>query len=131
MVSEFSKTYFIDIDGVLIMHKQHGLWNQLVQEYDYDDNERHERRAGLPDAAMWLQRLHDDGHYIILTTGRRENMRGATMDQLANERMVYDQLVMGLPRGARIVVNDRKPNNAADTAFAFSVERNSRRDVNL
>ena len=63
------------------------------------------------------------GFKIILTTGRKESLRDVTVKQLSYAGIVYDQLVMGLPRGKRILINDSKP-DMIDTAEAIVVTRN-------
>ena len=59
---------------------------------------------------------------IILTTARRESLRKTTELQLFLVGIPYDQLVMGLSKGNRIVINDRRP-NGNDTAFAINIDR--------
>lgn len=36
----------------------------------------------------------------------------------------YDQLIMGLNRGERIIINDGKPNNDMVTTSAVQIKRN-------
>ena len=36
----------------------------------------------------------------------------------------YDQLIMGVGGGDRIVINDRKPNSNRNTAYSINLERN-------
>ena len=49
------------------------------------------------------------GYTIILTTGRRESNRELTIKQLQEAGIFYDQLIMGVGRGPRVVINDLKP----------------------
>ena len=59
----------------------------------------------------------------MLTTARPEGCRAATEYQLRSEGLFWDQLVMGLPVGPRVVINDIKPNGTL-TARAINVKRN-------
>ena len=63
-------------------------------------------------------------YYIVLTTARPEGCRAATIDQLRNAGVFYDQLVMGLPAGPRVLINDIKPDGTL-TAEGINLERNT------
>ena len=52
---------------------------------------------------------------IILTTGRKEGMRRITEQQLESAGIVYDKLIMGIGGGARVLINDLKPDRNGDT----------------
>jgi ribonucleotide monophosphatase NagD (HAD superfamily) len=47
------------------------------------------------------------GFKIILTTGRKESLRDVTVKQLSYAGIVYDQLVMGIGRAERILINNK------------------------
>jgi hypothetical protein len=64
------------------------------------------------------------GYTIILITGRKESARKLTEDQLQKFGLFYDHLIMGLPRGPRIIINDMKEDSLDKTAGHFCVERN-------
>jgi hypothetical protein len=64
------------------------------------------------------------GHYIILTTARPEGVRASTERQLHEAGIFYDQLVMGLPTGPRVLVNDAKP-DGMKTAHAVNLVRDT------
>ena len=61
-------------------------------------------------------------YYIVLTTARPESARAFTTAQLTKEGLYYDQLVMGLPVGPRVVINDEKP-DGMKTAYAACIRR--------
>lgn len=111
-MTEMKKTFFLDIDGCLIKH--HGNLSEQVNK----------KAKLLPGTLEMLNKWEAEGHKIILTTGRKESMRKKTEEQLADLGIFYDQLVMGLNRGERIVVNDSKPNNRMTTCSAIQLERN-------
>lgn len=106
------KTIFIDIDGTILKHKS-TLSNILLETPEL-----------LPGVLEKLNKWDADGHTIILTTGRKESMRKSTEEQLQKLGIFYTQLIMGLPRGERIIINDKKPNNDMRTSYAIEVERN-------
>ncbi len=102
-------TIFCDIDGVIFSHNTNtwhtkdvrilqGTW----QQFD-----------------LW----RESGYYVVITTGRRESMRGITETQLKLFELDYDLLIMGLPRGKRVVINDRKPGSSDDMAVAINLDR--------
>lgn len=106
-------TIFCDIDGCLIEHTG-DITKQTSSSCKL-----------LPGVKDKLTEWDRAGHKIILTTGRRESLRKVTEQILTDLGVCYDQLVMGLPRGNRIVINDKKPNSDSDTAFAYSPPRNT------
>ena len=109
---EHPKTFFIDIDGTLLYH--HSDFAKLL---DTDNI------PPLPDASEKIGKWHCQGHTVILTTARPESMRARTIKQLDNAGIVYDQLVMGLTNGVRILINDYVPDTPRK-AFARNVRRN-------
>ena len=106
------KTIFLDIDGCLIKHKGN-LSKQMTEDAEL-----------LPGVIDKLNEWEADGHRIILTTGRKESMRSYTENQLLKLGIFYDQLIMGLPRGERVIINDKKNDSDVITASAIQIERN-------
>ena len=106
-----SKTIFCDIDGTLLPHTG-DIVNNLITT------------SALKAVRETLAQWDRANHKIILTTGRRESTRSATEHQLALADIVYDQLIMGLPNGDRIVINDRKTRGVRNTAYAINLVRN-------
>ena len=114
-----SKTLICDIDGVLLKHKNQGLSGQMNSEPINGTIEK-------------LNEWDAKGHNIILITGRRESLRNFTEKQLQSFGIFYDQLIMGVGGGDRIVINDKKPNKSDDTCFAINLTRNEGiNDINL
>jgi hypothetical protein len=107
-----NKTIFLDIDGCVLKHKGN-LSNQLTLNPEL-----------LPDVIEKLNKWEADGCKIILVTGRKESMRKITEETLASMGVFFDQLIMGLPRGERIVINDQKPDNNIRVARAIEIKRN-------
>ena len=63
------------------------------------------------------------GFKISLTTGRKESLRDVTVKQLSYAGIVYDQLVMGIGGGTRVLINDLRP-NGDQSAFVCQPARN-------
>jgi len=112
MINEFKKTLFIDIDGCLLKHLGN-LSNEILGEPEI-----------LPGVLEKLNEWDGRGFKIILTTGRKESMRKITEKQLSKVGIFYDQLVMGITRGERIIINDKKPGNDMVTVSAIEIKRN-------
>lgn len=108
-----AKTILCDIDGTLIKQYNQGISQQGTKSPPILD--------GTIDKINEWDR---SGYNIILITGRRESQRKITEDYLAHLGIVYDQLIMGIGGGDRIIINDRKPDSDRDTAYAINLERN-------
>jgi hydroxymethylpyrimidine pyrophosphatase-like HAD family hydrolase len=107
------KTIICDIDGTIVFH--HG---NLTMQF--------KKKPELLDGSIEKLNEWDSlGYNIVLITGRRESMRKETERHLESLGVFYDQLIMGVGGGARIVINDLKPNSDKKTAFAINVKRNT------
>ena len=109
------KTFFIDIDGVIL--KQGDNWP--LKTYDQRAFE------AIPGSVKIINELFTAGHTIVLTTARAEPYRTATEYQLQRIALQYDTLLMGLPTGQRVLINDRKPEENIDTAIAINLDRDA------
>jgi FMN phosphatase YigB (HAD superfamily) len=113
------KTVFIDIDGTIFKH--YGNLNMMVLQ------EPELIRGTVEKFLEWRKKEY----YIVLTTARLEGMRQITQKQLTDAGLFYDQMIMGLPPGARILINDEKP-DGTKTATSFCIKRDSGiRDINI
>ena len=108
------KTIFSDLDGTLVKHC--GDINLLC-----DPNYELEVLSGVRE---FLSKIDLLGYHLVITTGRKESMRKATVSQLSRAGIIYDQLIMGFGGGDRIILNDRKPGSDRNTVFAINVNRN-------
>ena len=62
---------------------------------------------------------------VILTTGRPEHMRQITEKNLQFWGIMYDQLIMGLGSGPRVLINDTDPKEPDIVkAVAINLHRN-------
>ena len=104
------KKIICDIDCVLLKHLNRGVSYQVSTE-------------PLEGTLKKINEWDAKGYNIILITGRRESYRKVTEEQLKSYGIFYDQLIMGVGGGDRIVINDRKPNCERDTAYAINLNR--------
>ncbi len=111
-MSTAPKTIFCDIDGTLLHH--HG---DIVSNYQ-------DETILLPGALENIKQWEKNNFTIVLTTGRKECLREQTELQLLKMGIVYDKLIMGLPNGDRILINDKKIQSRRNTAYAVNLVRN-------
>ena len=105
-------TIFCDIDGTLVEHAH----PDIAAKPNFS-------MKLLPGTIEKLLEWERKGYRLILTTGRKESMRKQTIRQLEKAGIVYDKLIMGFGSGPRYVINDRRPENNQETAFAINVGR--------
>jgi hypothetical protein len=106
------KTLIIDIDGTLLHHHGTGIEQAIISP------------TLLPGVIEKFDEWDRKGYNLILMTGRRESERKSTDKQLRDVGIVYDQLIMGVGGGDRVLINDTKENSQEPTAFGFTVKRN-------
>ena len=106
------KTIFCDIDGTLLEHT-----GDVINNYK---NPPHILNDIVRNIKQW-EKLN---YKIVLTTGRKECLREMTKQQLLSCGIIHDDLIMGLPNGSRVLINDKKPNSPENTAFAINLVRN-------
>ena len=111
-------TIFCDLDGTLIEH---------------EDNPSTIGINLLSGSVEKINSWAEKGYFIVLVTARSPLNKDYLKAELARKDIKYDELVMGLPSGPRIVINDRKPSNILKpTAIAYEVTRNiGVRDVEI
>jgi histidinol phosphatase-like enzyme len=107
-----AKTIFCDIDGTLVKHQ--APTSTTLETADLEL---------LPGTIEKLLEWDIKGYNIILTTGRRESARKATETQLTKVGIIYDQLIMGIGGGIRVLINDNKP-EGEEAAIAINLKRN-------
>ncbi len=107
------KTIFCDIDGTLWEHVGPVCDQLLTSDYKI-----------LPNTIEAINLWDRLGYKIILTTGRKESLRKKTEHQLEKIGIVYDQLIMGIGGGIRILINDKKPYSDENTCYSMNVVRN-------
>ena len=64
------------------------------------------------------------GDRIVILTARPEGYRGTTEHQLRKANLMWDVLLMGMPTGQRVLINDRKVEESdIEMAIAVNLER--------
>lgn len=106
----YIKTIFCDIDGCLVKH---------YPPIEVLQGETVVLNGTTEKILEWVSR----GYTIILTTGRPESLREFTEQQLRQGGIVYHKLIMDLPRGQRVVINDYKPGRTLQPATGICIKR--------
>ena len=108
------KTYFVDIDGVLVQNSSQYFFPRWGQSDPIREN------------INKINELYDSGKcQIILTSARKESFREQTEKQLNESGLRYHSLILGLLHGQRIVINDFSNTNSYPSCKAVNIERNS------
>jgi len=106
------KTVFCDIDGTIFNHR-----GDVALNYS-------EKPELLNTVVNNIKEWEKLNYKVILTTGRKECLRKITESQLLSCGLIYDELIMGLPNGCRVLINDKKENSPKNTAYAINLVRN-------
>lgn len=107
------KTIFCDIDGTIIKH---------VHRFSHVGLDP---AISLPGVIEKFNEWDSKGHKIILTTARKESARSVTEKQLNEIGLCWDQLIMGVSSGERILINDKYLQNDNDRAKSINVVTDS------
>lgn len=102
------QTFFIDLDGTVLMHGHR--YSNL-----------HKGQEACPGVVETLDQLDSQGHTIILVSARKESSRSFTEENLARLGIPYDQLILGVSQGRRVVVNDVITKTSAPRAAGVNV----------
>jgi len=103
------KTIFSDIDGTLI---------EQARFEDLDPNVANV----LPGVKEKMDEWYEAGHHIVLTTARPWNLELVTKQQMETAGIRYHQLLMGIGREERILINNNskgEPENARAMAVVI------------
>lgn len=103
-------TIFCDIDGTIFKYRK---FENLFSE-----------KASLIDGIQnYLKEFSFNGGHIVITTARPNTLREFTIEELMENNIPFDQLVMGIGRGERILINDSEFDNVP-RAIAIPLNRN-------
>lgn len=105
------KTIFCDIDGTIFKHQ--AKLDLMLRSVEL-----------LPDVIEKFLEWRNKDYYIVLTTARPEGCKAITEKQLYECGIFYDKLIMGLPTGPRVLINDKKEDGTI-TSYAVCLDRNS------
>ena len=103
-------TYFCDIDGTIFKYRKFET---------YTTTEVEPIKATVDQLNKW----YDEGHMVVLTTARPEELREHTIKELELSNVPYDKLIMGIERGPRYIINDMDPNKPGERAIAINLKR--------
>ena len=105
-------TYFVDIDGTLIKYRPFDQIQTVAPE-------------AITSVLEFIKEKYDEGSHIVITTARPEDLRTHTTRELSFLGVKYHQLVMGIGRGTRYVINDKDPQAPeVDRAVGINLIRN-------
>ena len=103
------RTVFCDLDGTLLKH---------VHKYSNINRIKPELNLGV---LKKFDEWDSLGLKIILVTGRKESARKKTEQDLADLGIPYDQLVMNVGNGPRVMINDKMSEDSEDRVSSINV----------
>ena len=103
-----AKTIFCDVDGTILKHA-----------HRFSDLRNNPKL--LSGVLEKFNEWDSHGHKIILCTARKECARQMTESQLRDLGICWDQLIMGLTSGDRILINDKINSSCDDRAKSVNV----------
>ena len=103
-----SNTYFIDLDGTIFKHSH--SYSGLFKSPEL-----------CPGVKNALDELDSRGEKIILVSARKEGARKQTEEILDKFGIPYDQLILGISQGARVIVNDIKNKDSKPRAKSINL----------
>ena len=104
--SPLNKTWILDVDGTIVKHNGY-----KIDGYD----------TLLEGVNEFFANLSPDDK-VILLTARKEEYIEDLRKFLKDNNIRYDYLLVDMPMGERILVNDRKP-SGLNTAYAINKDR--------
>lgn len=114
LFKEDYKTFFIDIDGIIVENSAEYFkpyWGET---------------KGIKENIIKINQLFDNGKSeIILVTSRKEEYRDKTIKQLAANKVRYHNIMFGLQHSQRIIINDYSNTNPYKSCEAINIKRNS------
>lgn len=110
------KTYFIDIDGVILLKSLNSgataAWAQDIKLYL------------CPGVKSFFDAIEKEGAAIVLVTARRESCRAYLESELRRLGLFWDHLLTGLGNGTRILINDSMNPEENITADSLCIKTN-------
>jgi dTDP-glucose pyrophosphorylase len=106
--SKKPKTIFCDIDGTILSHAH--CFSELK------DGKQIPLNKTLDKFDEW----DSLGHKIILCTARKESARATTEKHLTSLGFCWDELIMGVTSGDRVLINDKLKPSDKDRAIAIN-----------
>jgi len=105
-------TYFVDIDGTLIKYRKFTEINEIPP-------------TPIQSVIDKVNNEYDNGAHIVITTTRPAELELFTKQELEKIGVKYHQLIMGIGRGTRYIINDKDPEAPeVDRAVGINLNRN-------
>jgi len=108
-------TFFVDIDGTIVKYRKFSELSTAVL-------------TPIQDVIDFINKSYDEGCHIVITTARPQSFELFTKQELEKLGVKYHQMLMGIGRGTRVVLNDKDP-DAPDLPRAWGI--NFTRDQGL
>jgi hypothetical protein len=89
-------TFFVDIDGTIVKYRKFSELSTAVL-------------TPIQDVIDFLNKSYDEGAHIVITTARPPQYELFTKQELEKLGVKYHQMIMGIGRGTRVVLNDKDP----------------------
>ena len=93
-----NSTYFVDIDGTIVKYRQ---FDSLLST----------KAEPIQDVIDSLNEEYDKGSHIVVTSARPIEYLEFTKKELKKIGLKYHQVILGIGRGTRFVINDIDPDN--------------------
>lgn len=91
-------TLFVDIDGTLVVYRKFSELATAVL-------------TPIQDVIDLVNNYYDNGSHIVITSARPQEYESFTKQELEKIGVKYHQILMGIGRGTRVVLNDKDPEN--------------------
>jgi len=105
------QTIFCDLDGTVFIYRK---FEELTKT----------PANKIKSTVDYLISAKNKGAHIVITTARPNSLRGHTINELVENKIPFDQIVMGIERGERILINDNDEGSDIPRAIAIPVKRN-------
>ena len=89
-------TFFVDIDGTIVKYRKFSELSTAIL-------------TPIQDVIDFINKSYDDGCHIVITTARPQSFELFTKQELEKLGVKYHQILMGIGRGTRVVLNDKDP----------------------
>ena len=89
-------TFFVDIDGTIVKYRKFSELSTATL-------------TPIQDVIDFINKSYDEGCHIVITTARPNTFELFTKQELEKLGVKYHQMIMGIGRGTRIVLNDKDP----------------------
>jgi len=89
-------TFFVDIDGTIVKYRK---FSELSSS----------ELTPIQDVIDFINKSYDEGAHIVITTARPPQYELFTKQELEKLGVKYHQMIMGIGRGTRVVLNDKDP----------------------